>query len=271
MVGSGSSGTGTATYGYPYLDGSTGEEFISIRELRYRLGLSMGYVEKHTRSGDIKIVKRDGMKLCEWFETSQRLFKTARNPVWFHPTEIERRLGKRKEAREVRARLREEKRNGKSSPLETPPISPPAFVPQPELLMDPKVSTSNEFHGDMSKREAEAIKQVYLAKQAKLKYLKDIGILIEAARVKAEWEEIAIRVRKAMLSIPDRVAHLYATTHEPTVIHRNLMTEIGHALTRLQYDVEPDENIVTSLEAQTELNGSSVETQDDDDSDDDES
>lgn len=99
-----------------------------------------------------------------------------------------------------------------------------------------------DFHPQMSRLEAESVKQVYLAKQAKLKFLKDAGVLIEVNTVKREWEEIAVRVQKAMLAIPDRVSEIFSSINDAERIHKDLTTEIRHALSSLQYRVKLKED-----------------------------
>lgn len=286
---------GLPTYTFPYMDGSTGEEYVTNKEFHRRLGISKQTTESFFASGILSSTLKSGMNLIEWYSNSVALVKNYRKPEFFHPDEIAKRRLHRKMLFIEKSKMKTAKklvdkgqlpketlsemvmlRRGSRLPLPqfTPSVtnvsqasgtmSTPQFTPlaQPvQATSELKVSTDDEFHGDISRREAEAIKQVYMAKQAKLKYLREMGILIKADRVRSEWEEIAVRVRKAMLAIPDRVAHIFATTTDPLIIHKTMTTEISHALSRLQYEVQGDSDVVVDLETQTEVSPAYVEAQ----------
>jgi hypothetical protein len=109
---------------------------------------------------------------------------------------------------------------------------------QPERIDCVREPVDKEFSPIMKKLEAESMKQIYLAKQAKLKFLKDSGLLIDVQTVRRDWEEIAVRVQKAMLAIPDRVAEIFASVDDAEKIRFDLEKEIRYALSNLQYNAK---------------------------------
>jgi hypothetical protein len=115
-----------------------------------------------------------------------------------------------------------------------------AFSHPVDLIEEPP-DKDGEFRPGIDRIEAEGVKQIYLAKQAKLKFLQASGILIETETVKREWKDIALRVQKTMLSIPDRVSEIFASMNDAEKIHNELTAEIRHALSSLQYRVKLDD------------------------------
>lgn len=100
------------------------------------------------------------------------------------------------------------------------------------------IDTDNEFSPQMTRREAETVKQVYQAKAAKLKFLKEMGAVTDTKLFMDHAIIMATAVQKACMSIPDRVSELYASMTEPSAIKEDLTKELTYALSKLKFDIE---------------------------------
>ena len=95
-----------------------------------------------------------------------------------------------------------------------------------------------EFSRDMTRREAESVKQVYLAKRAKVAFLKEIKALTDTKVFMDHAVIMATNVQKAILSVPGRVAELYASMDSGSDIKKDLTKELTFALSKLKFDIE---------------------------------
>lgn len=117
---------------------------------------------------------------------------------------------------------------------------------QPDLGA-PKPAPKDDPHGYLESRSK---REHYLAKQAELEYLKDIGELVSAREVR----EVAFRryrtLRDKLLNIPERVASVIAAERDPARCHKILTDEIKRVLNELAAAVrtEADGGIVKSAE-----------------------
>ena len=107
-----------------------------------------------------------------------------------------------------------------------------------------------EFANISSSKQADTVKQVYLAKNAKLKFLVSLGKLIPKKGVENAWISVAMEVKKAMMAIPSRVSEICAVHSDGKVINQLLTNEIGIALRTLQFNIQ---KLITELKL-TELN-----------------
>lgn len=204
------------------------EEWISPAIFKRRLAISGNTYRTARSEGRIHEETKNGRRLIEWISQSKNFINTSREPMRYRAEEVNKRLRQKGRAI-IRA-------NGS-------PVSP-AMAGKDDYGLDDFLDVKEpededgEFTPEMGKRQSEAVKQLYLAKQAKLKYLKDIGLLVETEAVIREWQEIAIYIQKQMLSIPDRVSELFASINDPREIQKILITEITHVLTGLKYEVK---------------------------------
>ena len=99
-----------------------------------------------------------------------------------------------------------------------------------------------EFTNNMNRREAETIKQVYLAKQAKVKFLKETGALTDTKLFMDQSLKVATMVQKAIMAIPHRVQTIYASMTDADAIGKNLEKELILALSKLKFDFESIKN-----------------------------
>jgi len=90
--------------------------------------------------------------------------------------------------------------------------------------------------------EAQRREKVFKARQAELKYLEQAGELIKISTVRKEGFEIARKTRDAIMSIPTRVAHEFASETDPHKIEVDLSQELNRVLQKLAEDLENDES-----------------------------
>ena len=129
-----------------------------------------------------------------------------------------------------------EKKNGakvNGTPAKKNPTIKKAKVVEANILDDDSIAVTepedpeNEFAGAMGKTDAEAVKQRYLARAAKLRYLTDAGALMPTEKIIEELRQIAIEVKKSFLRIPDRVSELFASLDDSRKISCILNREIN--------------------------------------------
>jgi len=203
------------------------KEYITSKVFKMRLGIGSSTFKKAMKDRHIYYDKTKPVGnsyMIEWYSNRKSFLENASNPLRYTPEEIQKRLQNRlKKDYQIVERVERSQSDGGKSADELLEIEEPEDV-------------DNEFKQRMNKREAEAVKQLYLAKQAKFKYLKDAGVVVESARVIREWKEIAIHVKKLMLAIPNRVSELFASMTDAKEIKELLTIEIVHALSRLHYE-----------------------------------
>jgi len=194
------------------------KEYIKQSEFCRRLSISRQGLQKAVRRGRVKLEQIPGHKTprIEWFENRRSFVETSRTPSRYFKGE--KHLTMKLKSNNYQESRKQEK-----------------ITHAIDLVHEPE-DPDGDFNPQTSRLEAEAIKQLYLAKQAKLKFLKDAGLLIEADVVEKEWQNIAIRVQKAMLSIPDRVSEVFASCSESNVIHKMLDKELRYGLSSLVYN-----------------------------------
>lgn len=80
-------------------------------------------------------------------------------------------------------------------------------------------------------------KEQALARKAEVVAAVAEGRVIEYDKVKIAWRDIAVKVRKAVLSIADRIAPMIAAEHDPHRCHLLLTKEFKHALRNLGEEI----------------------------------
>lgn len=212
------------------------KEYISQSEFCRRLAISKRALFLAKRNGRVKVEEGEqNHNKMEWHEQRDNFVQTSTEPERYSEAAIrERKLqmknGKNCSVYTSGSQIRQKKK-AKTNGNGHHPIDD----------IEGPSDDDGDFMPNMNRAQAESVKQVYLAKQAKLKFLKEAGTLIEAEVVKKEWEEIAVRVQKAMLSIPDRVAEIFASLTDADKIHKSLDKEIRYALSSLQYKVKSED------------------------------
>jgi transcriptional regulator with XRE-family HTH domain len=81
--------------------------------------------------------------------------------------------------------------------------------------------------------EAKTMKEVYLAKMARLKYEEEAGRFLEKAEVERRAQEVGMVVRQNLLSLPSRLMDQLAAESDPREINALLEGEVREVLKML--------------------------------------
>lgn len=80
--------------------------------------------------------------------------------------------------------------------------------------------------------QARTAREVYEAKLAQLKYEQEVGKLVNADAVRAEFAKQVVSVRDQFLRLPDRLAPMLVGVADMEMIKRTIMGEVRAALTQ---------------------------------------
>lgn len=204
------------------------KEYIDRIELRTRLGLSHTSIVKAEKQGRIKAELVNGKWLFDWIKNQKSYTDSSVDPYRQTPENI----AKRNERRGI-VRHRICKHDTTDMTHEDGKGNHPI-----DLIPDP-VDKDGDFPSNMSRAQADSIKQVYLAKRAKVAFLKEVGVLVEQSVMKEEWEDLATKTQKSILAIPDRVSEMFAATTDSNWIHKELTKELTYALMNIaNYEIK---------------------------------
>lgn len=89
-----------------------------------------------------------------------------------------------------------------------------------------------------STTEARRRREYYQAENERLKYEEQAGRLVRIEVVEQEWTDILIRLRQAVMAVPDRVASQVAGMDSVTEVYNLLTDELRHALTERAQELE---------------------------------
>ena len=194
-------------------------ELIGIREAARRLGVSDTAVHKAIKAGRVTVAGRTdtpaARPLVEWPKVEQ---DWNRNSDAMKRTHVGG-SGKSERRKEYAG-------NG-------PAVAPRAT--RAEVLGE--VSSSGMGGDDgggpvapgvsgPSLAQSRAIREAYLARQAKLDYEKSVGKVIDADQVKVQAFKSARSAREALLTLPDRLAPILASCTDVQEVHRLLLEDI---------------------------------------------
>lgn len=114
----------------------------------------------------------------------------------------------------------------------------PAPAPQaaPPPTSEPILPSDTEAPGVQSRNatynQARTAREVYEAKLAQLKYEQEVGRLVNADEVRAEFAKQIVVVRDQFLRLPDRLAPMLVGLADIETIKRTIMGEVRTALTQ---------------------------------------
>lgn len=127
---------------------------------------------------------------------------------------------------EVNARQREKHRGPESAAPSPSPASDPPSPPVPPV--PPSADTSR----NATYNQARTAREVFEAKLAQLKYEQEVGKLVNADEVRAEFGRKVTAVRDQFLRLPERLAPMLVGQSDLEAIKRTLTTEIRTALSQ---------------------------------------
>ena len=98
----------------------------------------------------------------------------------------------------------------------------------------PQVSATIEGSGGGSTyAQSRAVRELYLARLAKIEYEERLNKLVNRDEVKVAAFSMARTIRDSLLNIPDRIAAMLAAESDPTRVHHILTEELRRALLEL--------------------------------------
>ena len=189
-------------------------ELIGIREAARRLGVSDTAVHKAIKAGRVTVAGRtptSNRPLVAWPQVQQDWLANSDTTKRTHV-------------------------GSKGSPRR-------AADPEPEVQL--ATNTQDEqpaVGGDSlpgravqgpSLAQSRAVKEAYLARLAKLEFEQKSGKLIDADEVKVRAFKLARNARDALLTMPDRLAPILASSTDVQEIHRLMLEDIERTCQRL--------------------------------------
>jgi len=124
------------------------------------------------------------------------------------------------------SRRHKEGRSSKGGVGDVPTTEKPKMVPPSQQSpMDERVSSTYQ--------QSRAVKERYLALQAKAQYEKDIGKLVDVALVSKAGADLGTHLRSALENLQDRLAPELAPESDPARIHALLGEQFEYTLTEI--------------------------------------
>jgi len=100
--------------------------------------------------------------------------------------------------------------------------------------------------------DAKRFREIIRAKKEGLNLLKEMGSLVDVDEMAQAYSELAVRVRKKLLSIPVRCSAQLAIESEPVKVEKILAEEIRLALGELDQDISTVKNELEEMEIEDE-------------------
>ena len=107
-----------------------------------------------------------------------------------------------------------------TSPMNAPPVS----------------ATIEGSGGGSTYAQSRAVRELYLARLAKIEYEERLNKLVNRDEVKVAAFSMARTIRDSLLNIPDRIAAMLAAESDPTRVHYILTEELRRTLLELTGD-----------------------------------
>ena len=104
---------------------------------------------------------------------------------------------------------------------------------RPTKATMPSLGTSSQPNKGPTLAEAKTMKEVYLARMARLRYEEEAGRFLEKAEVERRAQEVGMVVRQNLLSLPSRLMDQLAVESDPREINALLEGEVREVLKML--------------------------------------
>lgn len=115
----------------------------------------------------------------------------------------------------------------------TEPVSAPAPAPDDESVASAAERIIATTGADMTKAEAERVKENYLALMRRLEYDKAVGLVVMADEVARRHGEACARIRTRLLAIPSAYAPRFARITDAAVLNAEMERVITEVLVDL--------------------------------------
>lgn len=205
------------------------EDFITVAEFARRIGVTQTTVRSAVKKGRIHAHRKcaQGKIYLDWEKESIRYIESSNDPLMFY-----RRLGweppppkdppKKKRRKHKVKNFKDPRKNG----------SPPDEDENDGYGDEPDIEEG------MTLSQARAAKELYLARQAKVKYEKLKGALISSEEMERDWEEIAGNLQQSLMAIPDRIDALLAAESDRERCNKIVRDELIHSLESISDAIE---------------------------------
>lgn len=165
---------------------------MSLRAYARSRGVSLNAVQKAIESRRVTAIREEGGRITG-IEKNQADAQWSKNT---DPVEMA--------------------RNGKLDPQPVPPAPEKTSSAPSEPSPPPAAGDQADYLAARAKREG------FLAKQAELEYLEQVGTLVPSADVEREFSEIFGQLKSGVMRVPDSVAQAIAAEADPLRINRVL-------------------------------------------------
>lgn len=190
-------------------------ELIGIREAARRLGVSDTAVHKAIKAGRVTIAARtptSNRPLVAWPKVQDDWMENSDQAKRSH-------VGSRGSPKREADPEPEVKLATSGRPDEAPE--------------QPTAAASDAPRGAPSYAQSRAVREAYQARLAKLEFEERSGKLIDADQVKVRAFKMARSARDALLTLPDRLAPILASSTDVQEIHRLLLDDIERTCQRI--------------------------------------
>jgi hypothetical protein len=184
------------------------DEAVSLRQFAAMQGWNPGHAHRLKVAGRLVMVNEGGRELVHVARSLQRIAESS-DPQKGYMSE-------------VNARQRAQHRAG---PAPRPSAAPPAA---PLLPFDGESSGQQSRNATFN--QARTAREVYEAKLAQLRYEQEVGKVVNAEQVRAEFGKQVIAVRDLFLRLPERLAPMLVGQSDMTIVKRTLEVEIRAVL-----------------------------------------
>lgn len=190
------------------------QELIAIREAARRLGVSDTAVHKAIKAGRVTVAgtnEKNGRPLVAWPQVRDD---------WLANSDSSKRTHVGSQGSPERAKYAK-------TPAETK--LPTASEPETE-------TGESKAAAGPSLAQSRAVREAYQARLAKLEFEQKTGRLVSADEVKARAFRMARSARDSLLTMPDRLAPILASSTDVVEVHRLLLEDIERTCARIAQD-----------------------------------
>ena len=184
------------------------DETVSLRQFAAMQGWNPGHAHRLKVAGRLVMVNEGGRDLVHVARSLERIAESS-DPQKGYMSE-------------VNARQRAQHRAGPA------PRSSAASPAAP--LLPPDGDSSGQQSRNATFNQARTAREVYEAKLAQLRYEQEVGKVVNAEQVRAEFGKQVIAVRDLFLRLPERLAPMLVGQSDMTIVKHTLEIEIRAVL-----------------------------------------
>ncbi len=190
-------------------------EAVSLRQFAAMNGWAPSHAHRLKVAGRLVLVSEGGRELVHVSRSMERIAESSSPQKGYNA--------------ELNARQRERHRTP-APPV--PPASPPAAPPVSFMPSASDSETPAQQSRNATYNQARTAREVFEAKLAQLKYEQEVGKLVDAEKVRAEFGRQITTVRDQLLQLPERLAPMLLGQTDLETVKRTLKAEIRGALSQ---------------------------------------